>query len=85
MRIDAHQHFWSYSVNRADYGWIDDAMSVLRADFLPGDIQPLMADIGFSGGVAVQALEPEDRLGPGGAGRGERAITRLVAGLGRQA
>ena len=59
MRIDAHQHFWSYSVNRADYGWIDDAMSVLRADFLPGDIQPLMADIGFSGGVAVQARESE--------------------------
>lgn len=59
MRIDAHQHFWSYSVNRADYGWIDDAMSVLRGDFLPGDIQPLMADIGFSGGVAVQARESE--------------------------
>ncbi len=37
MRIDAHQHFWVY--NPSEYGWIDDSMTVLRRDFLPGDLK----------------------------------------------
>lgn len=55
MKIDAHQHFWSYTP--ADYGWIDDSMSVIRRDFLPSDLAPLAAQTGISGTVAVQARQ----------------------------
>lgn len=55
MRIDAHQHFWKYSA--AEYGWIDDRMAVLQRDFLPQDLQPLLAENGFDGSIAVQARQ----------------------------
>ncbi|HVT71962.1 MAG TPA: amidohydrolase family protein [Lacunisphaera sp.] len=55
MRIDAHQHFWHYS--SADYGWIDDAMRVIRRDFLPSDLAPLLAAARIDGTVAVQARQ----------------------------
>ena len=55
MRIDAHQHFWNYSA--AEYGWIDDRMAVLKRDFLPPDLQPLLAANGFDGSIAVQARQ----------------------------
>jgi len=55
MRLDAHQHFWKYS--RADYGWINDDMAGLRRDFLPQDLQPLLAANGFDGSIAVQARQ----------------------------
>lgn len=55
MRLDAHQHFWKYSA--ADYGWINDSMAPLRRDFLPEDLQPLLAAEGFDGSIAVQARQ----------------------------
>jgi L-fuconolactonase len=55
MRLDAHQHFWKY--NAAEYGWIDDQMAALRRDFLPHDLQPLLASEGFDGSIAVQARQ----------------------------
>ncbi len=55
MRIDAHQHFWRYSP--AEYGWIDDEMGALKRDFLPGNLQPLLAASGFDGSIAVQACQ----------------------------
>jgi L-fuconolactonase len=55
IRIDAHQHFWQYSP--VDYGWIDDAMSVLKRDFLPRDLAPLLQTNGLSGSIAVQARQ----------------------------
>jgi L-fuconolactonase len=55
VRIDAHQHFWRY--DPAEYGWIDDSMGVLRRDFLPGDLEPLLARAGFDRCVAVQARQ----------------------------
>jgi L-fuconolactonase len=55
MRIDAHQHFWRY--HPAEYGWIDDSMSVLRRDFLPADAQRRMASVGVDACVAVQARQ----------------------------
>lgn len=54
-RIDAHQHFWSYNPN--DYVWMTDAMDVLRRDYLPADLEPLLAATGFDGSVAVQARQ----------------------------
>lgn len=55
VKIDAHQHFWKYSV--ADYGWINDAMTVLKRDFLPDDLQPMLQSVGFDGSIAVQARQ----------------------------
>jgi L-fuconolactonase len=59
MRIDAHQHFWQYDA--VEYRWISDAMAVLRRDFLPADLKPLLQEWGFDGCVAVQARQsPEE-------------------------
>lgn len=55
MRIDAHQHFWRY--NPRDYVWMTDKMAVLRRDYLPADLAPLLAASGISGTVAVQARQ----------------------------
>jgi L-fuconolactonase len=55
MRIDAHQHFWVY--NPSEYGWIDESMTVLRRDFLPGDLKPELDGAGFQGCIAVQARQ----------------------------
>jgi L-fuconolactonase len=57
-RIDAHQHFWRYSP--ATHGWIDDSMAVLKRDFLPPDLQPLLAARGYDGCLAVQAEQTVD-------------------------
>ena len=58
MRIDAHQHFWRYDPVRDS--WITDAMSVIRRDFLPADLEPVLADNGMGGCVAVQADQSID-------------------------
>jgi len=55
MRLDAHQHFWEYSPK--EYGWIDDKMAALRRDFLPQDLEPLLASEGIDGSIAVQARQ----------------------------
>jgi len=55
MRIDAHQHFWQY--NSVEYDWIDESMSLLRRDFLPHDLQPLLKKHDVAGCVAVQARQ----------------------------
>lgn len=57
MKIDAHQHFWDYAANGADYVWMSDAEHMLRRDFLPLDLAPLLAAAGYRGTVAVQARE----------------------------
>jgi L-fuconolactonase len=57
MRIDAHQHFWDYTRNAADYVWMGPDDGVLKRDFLPADLAPLLAQTGFTGTVAVQARE----------------------------
>jgi L-fuconolactonase len=53
LRIDSHQHFWRYS--QAEYGWIDDTMAVLRRDFLPEHLRPLLDQARIDGCIAVQA------------------------------
>jgi L-fuconolactonase len=55
MHIDAHQHFWKYDAD--EYGWIDDTMTALRRDFLPGDLEPELERAGFDGSVVVQARQ----------------------------
>ena len=40
MRIDAHQHFWKYNPVRDT--WIDDTMEVIKTDFLPSNLEPIL-------------------------------------------
>jgi L-fuconolactonase len=55
LRLDSHQHFWRY--DRIEYPWISDAMGVLKRDFLPKDLAPLLASVGLEGSIAVQARQ----------------------------
>lgn len=57
MRIDAHQHYWRFDPLRDQ--WITPEMAVLRQDFLPSDVAPLLAAAKFDGVVAVQADQSE--------------------------
>jgi len=58
IRIDAHQHFWRFDPVRD--AWITEEMSVLRRDFLPEGLAPLLAERGIDGTVAVQADQSEE-------------------------
>lgn len=58
MTIDAHQHFWHFDAHR--HTWITDEMAALRRDFLPADLEPVLAQNGVDGCVAVQAAQSED-------------------------
>jgi len=60
-RVDAHQHFWLYS--DTEFGWINDAMAVIRRDFLPIDLKPLLESSGIHATVAVQARQSLDETG----------------------
>ncbi|MFY0254354.1 amidohydrolase family protein [Chitinophaga sp. 30R24] len=53
MVIDAHQHFWQYHPVRD--AWIDESMEVIRRDFLPEHLAPVLESNGVHGCVAVQA------------------------------
>ncbi len=57
MRIDSHQHFWKYDAEK--YSWIGEEMSVIRKDFYPEDLEPVLSKNGFSGCIAVQADQSE--------------------------
>lgn len=57
-RIDSHQHFWRY--DPVEYGWIDEQMSVLRRDFLPSDLRPLLDAQRIDRCIAVQARTTEE-------------------------
>ena len=57
MRIDAHQHFWQYDPVKG--AWITDEMQVIRQDFMPGDLKPLLDSHDIDGCVAVQADQSE--------------------------
>jgi L-fuconolactonase len=58
MKIDSHQHFWRY--DSARHAWITDAMSVLKRDFLPPDLNRELQANAIGASVAVQAAQSED-------------------------
>src|SRR5258708_6063465 len=43
--------------------WITGEMSVIRKDFLPQHLQPILKENGFDGCVAVQADQSEEETG----------------------
>ena len=55
MLIDSHHHLWKYSADQ--YGWINEQMSVLRRDFLGGELRQVAAESGVDGFVSVQARQ----------------------------
>lgn len=57
MTIDAHQHFWQFDPVRD--AWIDDTMQVIRKDFLPLDLHPILGKHNIDGCIAVQADQSE--------------------------
>jgi len=57
LKIDAHQHFWHYDPVRD--AWITEEMAVIRRNFLPEDLQPVLERNKFDGSVVVQADESE--------------------------
>jgi len=56
-KIDAHQHFWIFDPVRDS--WINDEMLVIKRDFLPTDLLPVLQQNGIDGCVAVQADQSE--------------------------
>jgi L-fuconolactonase len=58
-RIDAHQHFWKFDPVRDS--WITEGqMSVIRKDFLPEDLFPILKSNNINGCVAVQSNQAEE-------------------------
>jgi len=58
MKIDSHQHFWKYDPVKD--AWITDEMKVIKRDFLPADLEPILFENQFGGCVAVQADQSEE-------------------------
>ena len=58
LSIDSHQHFWHYEPIK--HAWIDDAMAVIRKDFLPEDLAPVLSQNNIDDCVAVQADQTEN-------------------------
>lgn len=56
-RIDTHQHFWKF--DRVRDTWITDEMFVIRKDFLPQQLAPLLQQNGFDGCITVQSDQSE--------------------------
>jgi L-fuconolactonase len=55
LTIDSHHHLWKY--NARDYVWMNDAMTLLRRDFLIPELEDVMREAGVEGTVAVQARQ----------------------------
>lgn len=53
LKIDAHQHFWMYNPVRDS--WIDDSMAVIQRDFMPQDLEPVLAANGMDGCIVIQS------------------------------
>lgn len=59
MRIDSHQHFWD--ISQFSYPWMPpppeagQPASILRRNYLPEDLKPILDAHHFDGCVAVQA------------------------------
>lgn len=52
MTIDSHQHFWKYDPQK--HSWISEEMNVIRKDFQPEDLLPVLQKNQIDGCIAVQ-------------------------------
>ena len=51
--IDSHHHFWDMGAR--GYPWMPPPPSVIRQDYMPEDMAPLLRQVGVSRTVLVQA------------------------------
>ncbi len=51
--IDSHHHFWDLS--RFDYEWMPPPPNILRRNYLPENLRPLLRATGFDRTIVVQA------------------------------
>lgn len=58
QKIDTHQHFWKFDPIRDN--WITDEMSVIRKDFLPQHLEPLLKQNDIDGCVTIQSDQSEN-------------------------
>ena len=58
MIIDSHQHFWNYNEERDTR--INESMEILKKDFLPHDLEPILKQNKIDGCIAVQADQSEE-------------------------
>jgi L-fuconolactonase len=58
MQIDSHQHFWNYDPLKDS--WITDEMYVLKNNFLPQDLAPILIENKIDGCIAIQADQSEN-------------------------
>jgi L-fuconolactonase len=58
LKIDAHQHFWQFDPVRDS--WISEDMSIIRHDFLPADLLPILERNEVDGTILVQTCLTED-------------------------
>jgi L-fuconolactonase len=53
VKIDTHHHFWLYRPEQ--YGWMGPNMEILKQDYLPSHLEPLLKRSGIDATVVVQA------------------------------
>ena len=58
MKIDAHQHFWTYDPET--FAWISDDMAGIRRSFQPEHLKPVLDYHEFDGCVFVQVNQTEE-------------------------
>ncbi len=51
--IDAHQHFWKFTLE--EFGWLEGSLAGLRRDFFPQQLRDTLADTEVNGVISVQA------------------------------
>ena len=51
--VDSHHHFWD--ITKLDYPWMPPGQSVVRRNYLPEHLRPLLASAGIQKTVLVQA------------------------------
>ena len=51
--VDSHQHFWD--IDRLEYSWMPSGVNVLKRNYLPEDLEPLLKRTLVSETVVVQA------------------------------
>ena len=57
-RIDSHQHFWRY--HPTHHSWMTSEMEILKRDYFPEELLPLLRSANLDGCVAVQASQTEE-------------------------
>jgi len=58
LKIDSHQHFWKYKDSMSD--WITADMAMLRRDFMPRDLEPILKESDIDGCVVVQVNQSQE-------------------------